>query len=282
MGEQIEVSLRLAPDLSPALCDPDQLESAVLNLAINARDAMPNGGRLVIETSNIHIGPSAARPDLMPGPYVSLIVTDTGTGMPASVIEQAFEPFYTTKPLGQGTGLGLSMIYGFIRQSEGDVRIESEVGHGTSVILCLPRFTGELPGPADREATPASLEPARHATVLVVEDEVIVRELVLEVLAELGLSSISADNGPAGLEILRSKQQVDLLITDIGLPGLNGQQMADAARLLRPTLKILFMTGYAETAIMGRGGLEMGMQMITKPFQIAVLAERVRSMVEAD
>jgi CheY-like chemotaxis protein len=282
MGEQIEVSLRLAPDLTPALCDPHQLESAVLNLAINARDAMPNGGRLVIETSNIHIEPAAAKPDLVPGPYVSLTVTDTGTGMPASVIEQAFEPFYTTKPLGQGTGLGLSMIYGFIRQSEGDVRIESEVGRGTSVILCLPRFAGELPDPADREPASASLGLARPAKVLVVEDDVIVRELVLEVLAELGMSSISADNGPAGLEILRSKQHVDLLITDIGLPGLNGRQMADAARLLRPTLKILFMTGYAETAIMGRGGLEMGMQMITKPFQIAVLAERVRSMVEAD
>jgi PAS domain S-box-containing protein len=282
MGEQIEVALRLAPDLSPALCDPHQLESAVLNLAINARDAMPNGGRLVIETNNIQIGPTVARPDLAPGPYISLTVTDTGTGMPASVIEQAFEPFYTTKPLGQGTGLGLSMIYGFIRQSEGDVRIESEVGRGTSVILCLPRFTGELSSPADREAIPTSLGRTRHATVLVVEDEAIVRELVLEVLAELGLSSISADNGPAGLEILRSKQKVDLLITDIGLPGLNGRQMADAARLLRPTLKVLFMTGYAETAIMGRGGLENGMQIITKPFQIAMLAERVRSMVEAD
>jgi PAS domain S-box-containing protein len=281
MGEQIEVVLRLAPDLSLALCDPHQLESAVLNLAINARDAMPNGGRLVIETGNIHIGP-AARPDLAPGPYVCLKVTDTGTGMPASVIEQAFEPFYTTKPLGQGTGLGLSMIYGFIRQSEGDVRIESEVGHGTSVILCLPRFMGELPGPADRAPAPVNLGPARHATVLVVEDELIVRELVLEVLAELGLSSISADNGPAGLEILSSKQHVDLLITDIGLPGLNGRQMADAARLLRPTLKILFMTGYAETAIMGPGSLAMGMQIIAKPFQIAVFAERVRSMVEAE
>jgi len=282
MGEQIEVVLRLAPDLSPALCDPHQLESAVLNLAINARDAMPNGGRLLIETSNIHIAPAQARPHLAPGPYVSLTVTDTGTGMPASVIEQAFEPFYTTKPLGQGTGLGLSMIYGFIRQSEGDVRIESEVGHGTSVILCLPRFAGELPGPADHEAAPVSLGLARHATVLVVEDETIVRELVMDVLAELGLSAVSANNGPAGLEILRSKQQVDLLITDIGLPGLNGRQMADAARLLRPTLKILFMTGYAETAIMGRGDLEAGMQMIAKPFEIAVLAERVRSMVEAE
>jgi nitrogen-specific signal transduction histidine kinase/CheY-like chemotaxis protein len=283
MGEQIEVALRLAPDLWPALCDPHQLESAILNLAINARDAMPNGGRLIIETSNAELGrqDAAGRPELVPGPYICLGVTDTGTGMPARVIEQAFEPFFTTKPLGQGTGLGLSMIYGFIRQSEGDVRIESELGRGTTVKLYLPRFAGELPEP-EHQAAPASLETARHALVLVVEDEALVRDLVLEVLAELGLSSIAADSGSAGLEILRSKQKVDLLITDIGLPGLNGRQMADSARLLRPDLKILFMTGYAETTSMGPDVLEPGMAMITKPFPIGALAERVRMMVEPE
>jgi nitrogen-specific signal transduction histidine kinase len=282
MGEQIDVELRLGADLWPVLCDPHQLESAILNLAINARDAMPNGGSLIIETANMQLGAQAARPDLPAGPYVCLSVTDTGTGMAASVIEQAFEPFFTTKPLGQGTGLGLSMIYGFIRQSQGDVQIESELGRGTTIKLCLPRFAGDVPDMPDHQAAPARLEAARHATVLVVEDENLVRDLVLEVLAELGLSALAADSGPAGLEILRSKQQLDLLITDIGLPGLNGRQMADAARLLRPALKILFMTGYAETSIMGRGVLEPGMEIITKPFPIGVLADRVRIMVEAD
>jgi len=281
MGEQIGVELQLAPELWPVLCDPHQLESAILNLAINARDAMPDGGRLIIETSNLALGPedAARRPGLAQGLYVCLSVTDTGTGMPESVIEKAFEPFFTTKPLGQGTGLGLSMIYGFIRQSEGDARIESEPGRGTTVRLCLPRHEGEVAEVLAGEGGLAGLEAAGHACVLVVEDESIVRALVLDVLAELGLSAMAAESGPAGLEMLRSKQHFDLLITDIGLPGLNGRQMADAARLLRPGLKILFMTGYAETAMMARGVLEPGMEMITKPFPIGEFAARVRGML---
>jgi len=282
VGERIEIVLRLEKDLWLTLCDPNQLESAVLNLAINARDAMPDGGTLTIETSNVTLdAPSPAqRGALKPGPFICLSVTDTGTGMPASVIEQAFEPFYTTKPLGQGTGLGLSMIYGFIRQSQGDARITSEVGQGTTVRLFLPRFTGEVTEADEKVAEPSNLAAPRHATVLVVEDEEVVRSLVLEILDELGLSVLSAASGPAGLEILRAKQNIDLLITDIGLPGLNGHQMADAGRLLRPNLKVLFMTGYAESAAMANGFLKPGMAMITKPFPINTLAERVRNMLE--
>jgi CheY-like chemotaxis protein len=227
---------------------------------------------------------AARRPELKPGRYICVAVTDTGTGMTDSVIAQAFDPFYTTKPMGQGTGLGLSMIYGFIRQSEGDARIFSELGRGTTVKLFLPRHDGAAPAQEPPVST-AGLNEARHegghATVLVVEDEAIVRGLVADVLADLGLTVVEATTGQAGLDILRSKQPVDLLITDIGLPGLNGRQMADAARLLRPDLKILFMTGYAEIAVSATNVLEHGMAMITKPFTISALADRVRSMIEA-
>jgi PAS domain S-box-containing protein len=286
MGEHIEIALHLDAKLWLTLCDPNQLESAILNLAINARDAMPDGGRLTIETCNTEISvlEAARRPELKPGPYICVAVTDTGTGMTDSVIAQAFDPFYTTKPMGQGTGLGLSMIYGFIRQSEGDARIFSELGRGTTVKLFLPRHDGAAPAQEPPVST-AGLNEARHegghATVLVVEDEAIVRGLVADVLADLGLTVVEATTGQAGLDILRSKQPVDLLITDIGLPGLNGRQMADAARLLRPDLKILFMTGYAEIAVSATNVLEHGMAMITKPFTISALADRVRSMIEA-
>ena len=282
LGEGIELVFRLEPSLWLTLCDPNQLESALLNLAINARDAMPDGGTLTIETSNEMLGAAdvAGQQSLKPGQYICLSVADTGTGMPADVIEQAFDPFFTTKPLGQGTGLGLSMVYGFIRQSEGDARIYSEVGVGTTIKLNLPGLIGGLPEAEALSESEVGLPAARHATILVVEDDDIVRGLVLEVLDDLGLSSITASNGPAGLEILQSRQQVDLLITDIGLPGLNGRQIADAARLLRPSLKVLFMTGYAETAATASGFLEPGMEIITKPFPIAALAERVRRLIE--
>ncbi len=282
MGERIEMTLSLADGLWQTLCDPHQLESAILNLAINARDAMPEGGKLILETCNIVLDEryTARAPEVRPGAYICLAVTDTGTGMPPSVVAQAFEPFYTTKPIGQGTGLGLSMIYGFIKQSGGHARIYSEIGHGTTVKLFLPQHDG----PADQggEAAPglAPLQKPAHATVLVVEDEDIVRGLVVEVLDDLGLTTIEAASGPAGLEILRSRQTIDLLVTDIGLPGLNGRQMADAARLLRPELKILFMTGYAEAAAAASGFLEPGMAMITKPFPIDTLAERIRGMID--
>jgi PAS domain S-box-containing protein len=283
MGERINIVLRLAPDLWPTLCDPHQLESAILNLAINARDAMPDGGTLTLETCNTELDAAyAARmPEVLPGPYICLSVTDTGTGMSASVMEQAFEPFYTTKPLGQGTGLGLSMIYGFTKQSEGHARIYSELGHGTTVKLFLPRYLGEAVETGETQTTKPANVQSDHAIVLVVEDEDIVRGLIVDVLEEMGLTAITAHDGPSGLAILQSRQSIDLLVTDIGLPGINGRQMADAGRLLRPDLKILFMTGYAETAAMANGFLEPGMEMITKPFPIDTLATRIRGMITA-
>jgi PAS domain S-box-containing protein len=289
LGAQIELSLVLAGELWSTLCDPHQLDSAILNLAINARDAMPEGGRLVISTSNISLDAAyrAKHPDVKPGDYVQLCVTDTGTGMSPDVIERAFDPFYTTKPIGQGTGLGLSMIYGFMQQSGGHAQIRSAPGAGTSVLLYLPR---SLAMTADDDTLPGNVISPYHETagpgdtaggiVLVLEDEAIVRTIVVEVLEDLGLQAIEAASGPAGLEILQSRQRIDLLVTDIGLPGLNGRQVAEAARLLRPDLKILFMTGYAETAAMADGFLLPGMEMITKPFAIESLAERIRKMVE--
>jgi PAS domain S-box-containing protein len=278
IGEQITLDLDLADDLWMTLCDANQLDSAILNLTINARDAMPDGGRLTIRTCNIHLDAAQAA---IAGDYVCVRVTDTGTGMTPDVLERAFDPFFTTKPIGQGTGLGLSMIYGFMRQSGGHARIESEPGKGTSVNLYMPRSLVES---ADDDTLPfAAPTPHRAdegATVLVLEDEIIVRGIVVEVLEDLGYRAIEAADGPAGLEALRAGGRIDLVITDIGLPGLNGRQVAEAARLLRPDLKILFMTGYAETAAMADGFLQPGMQMITKPFAIHSLATRIKSIIE--
>jgi len=265
LGEMIRLEFELEPGLWPVLCDPNQLDSAVLNLAINARDAMPGGGTLRLCSRNMEDG------------RIRIAVTDTGTGMPPDVVERAFDPFYTTKPLGQGTGLGLSMVYGFMRQSGGQAKISSTVGKGTTISLFLPRYTGELP--EDDTIPPAPAPRPGRGTVLVLEDEEMVRAIVVEVLEELGFEIIEAADGPAGLEILQSSRGIDLLVTDIGLPELNGRQVADAARLLRPALKILFMTGYAETAAMADGFLAPGMQMITKPFTIAGLGARITEIM---
>ncbi len=279
MGERIQMELVLAAGLWTTLCDPNQLESSVLNLAINARDAMPEGGRLTIETCNTHVDSAVARQrGIQPGQYVCVSVTDNGMGMPPDILERAFDPFFTTKPTGQGTGLGLSMIYGFARQSEGYAKIYSEVGRGTTVKLYLPRHRGE----AVAEVSPPEFTAERQGEgeiVLVVEDEPVVRGLIVEVMRELGYRALEASDGPAGLEILRSRQRLDLLITDIGLPGLNGRLLADAAREVRGDLKVLFMTGYAENAAIANGFLEPGMAMITKPFSMEVLATRVRDMI---
>ena len=299
IGESIRLRIVTAPGLWPTLCDPHQLESAVLNLSINARDAMPDGGRLTIETANARIGDALSerasdRPDrkdgeaqegteqgIPPGDYIAIHVSDTGAGMDADTVERAFEPFFTTKPIGQGTGLGLSMVYGFARQSEGHARIASTPGRGTTVSLYLPRCRDEA---GEGEEAPAPAATARQTesgeVVLVVEDEAVVRDLVVEVLSGLGYRALEAADGPAGLRILESRARVDLLVTDVGLPGLNGRQLADAARRHRPGLKVLFMTGYAENATSNGGFLDPGMELITKPFEIEVLAARVRMMVE--
>ncbi|MDP8914807.1 MAG: PAS domain-containing protein, partial [Pseudomonadota bacterium] len=284
IGESIRLEIVTAGGLWQTLCDPHQLENAILNLAINARDAMPQGGALTIETCNAHLdGAYAGRQrDVKPGQYVCIAVSDTGTGMPRDVIEKAFDPFFTTKPIGQGTGLGLSMIYGFARQSEGYAKIYSEEGRGTTVKLYLPRHHGEV---EDAEEDQAELTDAQRAeageVVLVVEDETAVRELVVDVLQELGYRAVEAANGDAGLKLLQTDMRVDLLVTDIGLPGLNGRELADAARRRRPNLKVLFMTGYAENATVANGFLAPGMQMMTKPFAIEALATRIREMIEA-
>jgi PAS domain S-box-containing protein len=279
IGETIDLEISAAEDLWGTLCDPNQLESALLNLAINARDAMPDGGRLVIVTSNARLESDAAdAPALSSGEYICIAVTDSGVGMSAEVAARAFDPFFTTKPIGQGTGLGLSMIYGFARQSNGHVTIDSRPGQGTSVKLYLPRHHGEI----DTEHASA-VRAAEHAatgeTVLVVEDEPVVRGVILEMLGEQGYRTLQAVDGPSGLKILRSGARIDLLVTDVGLPGMNGRQLADQARETRPDLKILFITGYAESVAIADGFLQPGMEMITKPFDLDNLSRRIRGMV---
>lgn len=283
IGESIELEIVTAGGLWQTLCDPHQLESAILNLAINARDAMPKGGKLTIETCNAHLDTAyaAKQRDVVPGQYICICVSDTGSGMTKDTIEKAFEPFFTTKPIGQGTGLGLSMIYGFARQSEGYARIYSEVDKGTTIKLYLPRSFGKADDAVEGSDELIDEHRAEAGQViLVVEDETAVRDLVIEVLQELGYRTIEAVDGPSGLKLLQSKMRVDLLITDIGLPGLNGRQLADAAQVHRPNLKVLFMTGYAENAAIANGFLAPGMEMITKPFAIEALVARVRYMVE--
>jgi CheY-like chemotaxis protein len=284
VGPNIALEVVLAPDAGAILCDPNQLENALLNLAINARDAMPEGGRLVMETANAEVPPLlAAQLDLQPGAYVTLAVADTGTGMSPEIAARAFDPFFTTKPIGEGTGLGLSMIYGFAKQSGGQVRIETTEGQGTTVRLYLPRHAGG--GEEDEgTATPAAAPRAeRGETVLVVDDEPVIRMLVVEVLQDLGYAALEAADGPAALEMLRQGGRLDLLVTDVGLPGgLNGRQLADAARASRPGLKVLFITGFAETAALGNGPLEPGMQLMTKPFALDALATRIRAIIEGE
>jgi CheY-like chemotaxis protein len=252
-----------------------------LNLCINARDAMPDGGRVTIETANRWLDERAARKhELTPGQYVSLCVTDTGVGMTPEVIAKAFDPFFTTKPIGEGTGLGLSMVYGFARQSGGQVRLYSEVGQGTTMCLYLPRDTDDVPAEQAPEADLADRVSGSGEVVLVIDDEPTIRMLINEVLAESGYSAIEAADGASGLEVLQSDTRIDLLITDVGLPGgLNGRQVADAARVARPDLKVLFITGYAENAVLGAGHLEAGMSVITKPFELDGLADKVKAMI---
>ena len=283
VGPAVPIEVVGMTNLWPALVDRSQLENALLNLCINARDAMPDGGHITIETANKWMDERAARQHDMPeGQYLSVAVSDTGTGMPPEVIARVFEPFFTTKPIGQGTGLGLSMIYGFAQQSGGQVRIYSEVGKGTTVCIYLPRHHGDV---ADKASSPepASLPRSEQGeTVLVVDDEPTVRMLVSVILEDLGYMAIEAGDSAAGLKVLQSDTRIDLLVTDVGLPGgMNGRQMADAARVQRPDLNILFITGYAENAILNNGHLAPGMAVLTKPFEVDVMAARIRSMIEA-
>ena len=283
LGVNIDMELVLAGGLWTTRCDTNQLENAILNLAINARDAMPRGGQLTIETCNAHLDNAytARQREVQPGQYVCICVTDTGLGMAADVVERAFDPFFTTKPPGQGTGLGLSMIYGFTRQSEGYAKIYSEVGKGTTVKLYLPRHRGDedIEQPVLDVQAQSAISPGE--TILVVEDERVVRSLVVEVLQELGYRVIEAADGAGAIRLLESDQRIDLLVTDIGLPTIDGRAVADRARRLRPRLKVLFMTGYAENAALSAGFLEPGMQMITKPFAMNTLSSRVIELIRA-
>jgi len=282
LNESIQLDMRLNDKLWVAEADPNQLESALLNLVINARDAMPDGGKLVVETSNQVLTRefTEAYSNLEPGDYVMLSVTDNGSGMPQSVVSRAFDPFFTTKPIGQGTGLGLSMIYGFSKQSRGHVSIDSEIDEGTTVRLYLPRFRGEeLESPdADIQQAPDALD---GETVLIVEDDPAVRVLVCAVLGELGYAFVEAWDADSAVPILNSTQRIDLLISDVGLPGMNGRQLAEVGRQYRPGLKVLFITGYAEHAAVRGGFLDSGMQMITKPFTFDLLTAKVREMIKS-
>jgi signal transduction histidine kinase len=282
INESIRLDMQLSENLWVAEADPNQLESALLNLVINARDAMPDGGRLVVTTSNQHLEKSFTdlHSNLDPGDYVTLSVTDNGCGMPQSTISRAFDPFFTTKPIGQGTGLGLSMIYGFSKQSRGHVAIQSEVGKGTTVSLYLPRYGGDLPQeqPTDRQHP---LFAQNGETVLIVEDDPAVRVLVSTVLSDLGYAFVEACDADTAVPIFESAQRIDLLISDVGLPGMNGRQLAEIGRQYRPGLKVLFITGYAEHAAVRGGFLDPGMQMITKPFTFDLLTAKVREMISA-
>jgi signal transduction histidine kinase/ActR/RegA family two-component response regulator len=288
VGPGIAVETRLADDLWPVLCDPNQLENALLNLVINARDAMPDGGPLMIETRNATVpdtrpGADPTTSKMPAGEYMGLFVTDEGTGMPPEVIARAFDPFFTTKPTGEGTGLGLSMIYGFVQQSGGHVLLDSEAGQGTVVSIYLPRHLGsaDVAKPAGSETSPAAAEAG--TVVLVVEDEVAVRMVIVEVLSELGYFVLEAEDGQSGLRIIESRVRIDLLLTDVGLPGgMNGRQLADAARAHSPELKVLFLTGYAASAAVRNGRMEAGMEIMIKPFALDALAARIEGMLRMD
>jgi PAS domain S-box-containing protein len=290
LGENIELEIDLGPAMRLTNTDEHQLENALLNLVINARDAMPEGGRLLICTEvvaleAVHDGTAhegAAHESPMPGDYVRLAVQDTGCGMSAQVIACAFDPFFTTKPIGQGTGLGLSMVYGFMSQTGGHVQLDSVVGQGTRIELYLPCHVQSAPQVVGIEHKPAPRRASRGERVLVVEDEPDVRMLVVDVLSDLGYVVLDAGDGPSALLHLQANERIDLLVSDVGLPGMNGRELAEIARQYRPGLKVLFVTGYARNAQVRGDFLAEGMDLLTKPFSIDDLALRVRGLIDAE
>ncbi|NML86162.1 PAS domain-containing sensor histidine kinase [Polaromonas sp.] len=281
LGEHIELLVAMGEDAWPARSDENQLESALLNLAVNARDAMPAGGTLTIRTANATLEESYTRrhEGLLPGDYTVISVSDTGIGMSPDVLARVFEPFFTTKPIGQGTGLGLSMIYGFAKQSGGHVRIHSHLGQGTEVSLYLPRQSSADAHEEVAERLPARCLQAEGETILVVEDDAAVRMIVLDELNELGYTTLEAVDGPSAIHILHSARNIDILISDVGLPGMNGRQIAEIGRQHRPGLPVLFMTGYTQSAASRSEFLAPGMEMITKPFAMDELAAKIREML---
>ncbi|WP_058543925.1 PAS domain-containing protein [Pseudomonas sp. NA13] len=280
-GDHIVLRLQLANELWPVSTDASQLENALLNLVINARDAMPEGGELIVETANVYLD-GADINTLEPvkaGDYVMIAVSDNGSGMTPAVLAKAFDPFFTTKPIGQGTGLGLSMIYGFAQQSGGHLNLDSVPGQGTRVQLYLPRLHVSPTQPPETPETVVVPPAIAGETVLLVEDEPAVRMLVLDLLQALGYTALEARDAVTALPVLESDQRIDLLVTDVGLPGMNGRQLAEIARQHRPGLKVLFMTGYAQKAAERQGFLDQGMDMVAKPFTLDLLANKIRTMI---
>jgi two-component system, NtrC family, sensor kinase len=281
LGEDISLEIVGSGGVWPVEADAAELEAAILNLAVNARDAMPDGGKLTVEASNSYLDEAYCRrnTDVRPGQYVLISVTDTGTGMAKDVIDRAFEPFYTTKQSGQGTGLGLSQVYGFVKQSGGHVKIYSEAGEGTTVKIYLPRFFGKAPA-----VDPQPVEPRRSHSrecVLVVEDDAEVRGYVVETLGILGYDVFEAANGEDALRLLDQKKTIRLLLTDVVMPGMNGRKLAEEARQRQPSLKVLYMTGYSRNAIVHQGRLDPGVELIQKPLTSEHLASAIRRVLDA-
>jgi signal transduction histidine kinase len=277
LGEQIEVESMLAHDSQPALIDPSQLSTAILNLALNARDAMPDGGKLTLETKNVVLDENYAgiNREVSPGNYVMIAVSDSGKGIPVNLLEKVFEPFFSTKEVGKGSGLGLSMVYGFVKQSNGHIRIYSEEGHGTTVKLYLPRAAGvadQLPA----EARTCGLEHGDE-TILIVEDDALVREYVVTQIGRLGYDALVASNAAEALVIINGSEHIDLLFTDVIIPGgMNGRQLAIEAQKRRAGLKILYTSGYTENAIVHHGRLDAGVLLLAKPYLSSDLARMIR------
>ena len=282
LGEDIALKSALAMDLWEALADPSQVEDAILNLAVNARDAMPSGGQLVIETANAVLDAdyAAQNVEVMIGEYAAISISDSGTGIPPDVLERVFEPFFTTKEVGRGTGLGLSMVYGFVKQSRGHVKIYSEVGHGTRITIYLPRARAANVAAAC-DAAPARANLAGHETVLVVEDSGPVRRVAVGTLRGLGYQVLEAEDGPSALAILQEPGRIDLLFTDLIMPnGIDGQELLRRARALRPGLKALFTSGYSEHFLKGRSPTEEGVALLSKPYRSQPLAAAVRTALD--
>jgi CheY-like chemotaxis protein len=282
LGEAISLEIVLGGGLWRTIADANQLENALLNLAVNARDAMPAGGKLTIETANAYLDETyaAAHREIEAGQYVVIAVSDTGSGMTREVMERAFDPFFTTKPVGQGTGLGLSQVYGFIKQSGGHIKLYSEPGDGTTVRLYLPRLAPEAPQ-AEAVGTERHLPAGTNtSSILLVEDDPDVRASAIGMLRELGYGVLAAADGPSALRLLDANPDVALLLTDVGLPGgLNGRQLAEQAMRRRPGLRVLFTTGYARNAIVHHGRLDPGVELITKPFSLSGLGAKLRQVL---
>ena len=278
LGEQIEINSMLAHDAAPALIDPSQLSTAILNLALNARDAMPNGGKLTFETKNVVLDENYAsmNSEVKPGNYVMIAVSDTGEEIPGSLLDKVYEPFFTTKDVGKGSGLGLSMVYGFVKQSNGHIKIYSEEGHGTTVKLYLPQAAGV----ADAPATETGISGGEHGdeTILIVEDDALVREYVMTQISRFGYHTLAASNAAEGLAIINGAEPVDLLFTDVIIPGgMNGRQFATEALKRRPGLKLLYTSGYTDNAIVHHGRLEADVLLLPKPYLSSDLARMIRT-----